>query len=335
MTWTVGEHSRYELEPAREHFAVLRAAQLVDHAYHGASLGPFQALLLGHQPAARWLEAMEKRGVLDQRAAMLRVVIAKGDDASAAVEAILRAAGNVEVVSCAILAAVSHGTQLPLLRRLSFSFGTLAGVAEQREGYHLPILRTLINLDVGWGPAPVWPSSCAASLHSLHLSFPSAAPGQELMGLDRLIALRNLHIGAIRAGELSDLFGYPTAPAPAVQHLSLDMTVFSIEDLGGDAEREMARIEKGCAHVAASLPGLVTLSLSFRHSEKRAAEYLFAQLARLLDAASRWPMLLRIDSGLATADDAGRPASLRGVCLRPGIELEPLIGCARRPRCFR
>jgi len=278
---------------------------------------------------------MKARGVLDERAAMLRVVIAGGWNDAAAVEAIGHAAGNLEVVSCATLDAVSHGTQLPLLRRLSLSCGTLAGVAEQLEGYHLPILRTLINLDVESGPAPAWPSSCAASLHGLHLSFPSAAPAQELMGLDRLLALRSLHITAIRATELSYLFGYTTAPAPAVQHLSLDISVLSIGDLGGDAGWYRARIEEGCAHVAACIPGLVTLSLSFRLGEQRAAEYPLAQLARLLDAASTWPMLRRIDSGLATADDAGRLASLRGACLRRGIELVPLIGCARRPRCFR
>ena len=331
MTWTVGEHSRYELEAAREHFAVLRAAQLVNRAFHAASIGPFRALLVESETAMRWLAAMEARGVNEERGAMLRVFVMdteQGDD----VEILRLAASNLEVVVYTMLES-AWPASLPLVHFLSLTYSTLSDLAAQ----HLPSLRTLHIDGVYTGSAPEWPSTGMPALRTLSLAFPDQIPSHELVNIERLVNLQSLSISSIYSGDLDLLFGNMSATAQSIEQLSLDFVQISLEGEEDDPQRTLDELRSGCAHAAARLPSLSALSLRYGHggAEVSSADYVLSRMGQLIEDASTWPRLRRVEVGLASADDEHTLFELPEICERRGIKLVPMLKYASRPRYVR
>ena len=331
MTWTVGEHSRYELEPAWLHFAVLRAAQLVNRAFYAASVGPFKELLVGNETALRWLEAMKARGVLDERAAMLRALVTdegRGDPG----EILRQASDNLVAVAYRNLKSLPQ-ISLPLVHCLSVQHGGLETLAMCQ----MPSLRTVHIGHTLPGSAPAWSRAGTASLRSSTFAVPSHGPELELVNLERLVNLRSLAVRHLYSAELDALFGNMTAAAPSIERLSLDFVQASLEDEAGDPQATLDELRRGCACAARRLPWLNTLSLPFKHGnpEPSNADYVLGRMDQLIGIDANWPRLQRVEVGLTLTHDARTLFSLPENCVRRGIELVRLIECVARCRHAR
>ena len=328
-TWeSDGRAPRFVRIAVHEHFAVLRAAQLVSRAFHAASRSHFEAYMPDSGMAKRWLAAMEAQGAVAQRASRLRILIAEGGGRGA-VEVMRLAFSNLEIVDMeGVLGLSRHG--LPSVRWLSVSCESLATITRQLQRSPTPSLRTLsVAAFPSSDGVPDWPSTCAASLLTLQFDFSVGGLGRELVGLERLVSLRSLRIRGISAVEMTLLFSAMRAPTPSVTHLSLNFLHIQLaNEHWFAAEEAFASLRQGWAAVAIALPGLVTVSLPFRHGRTTmAADDVASALSDLIEADSAWPALARIEVGVASAATVSPLDQFASSCQRRGIELVPLFGC--------